>query len=115
MRRADRAFVAYLATLGLVLALLAASAAHAAPSASSGQGQYAVSIAAVTALAVPQFTTNARICVEGAAARYTDDSVTTPTALIGIPAPIGCFTYAGPLPALRIVGSGATLDVSYYR
>jgi hypothetical protein len=74
-----------------------------------------VAITSVTTLTVPQFAGSARICVEGAAARYTDDSVTTPSASIGIPAPIGCFDYAGPLPAFRIVGSGATLDVGYYR
>jgi hypothetical protein len=117
MKRADRAFAVYIAALTVVVALFAASAAHAdtTPTSSAGTGQYAVAITSVTTLTVPQFAAEARICVEGAAARYTDDSVTTPSASIGIPAPIGCFTYAGPLPAFRIVGSGATLDVGYYR
>jgi len=85
-------------------------------SASAGGGQYGVSITSVTSLTIPTNAYLAEICVEGAAARYTDDG-TTPTTSVGMPVPAGtCFAYAGPLPAFRIIGnSGATLDVSYYR
>jgi hypothetical protein len=114
-----RAFALTLAALvaGAIRAVAIAAAAHAQPSptASAGPGQYAVSITAVTALTVPEFTVSAKICVETAAARYTDDGVTAPSATIGIPAAIGCFDYAGPLAFFRIIGAGATLDVSYYK
>ena len=101
---------------GAALAALALSvSAFTFPAGSAGPGQYAVSIASVTALTVPQFAASAKICVETAAARYTDDGA-TPSATVGIPVAAGtCFAYAGPLSAMRIIGSGATLDVSYYK
>jgi hypothetical protein len=114
MRRGDRAFVAYIAGLVLAVALLAASAAHASPTSSAGPGQYGVSIASVTTLTVPQFAASAMICVETAAARYTTTG-TTPSATVGIPQPIGCFTFAGPFGAFQIIGAGATLDVEYFK
>jgi hypothetical protein len=62
---------------------------------------------------MPQSAAAAFICVEGATARYVDDG-TTPSATIGIPLTAGqCFDYAGPLATFRIIGAGATLDVSY--
>jgi hypothetical protein len=88
---------------------------------SAGTGQYGVSIASVTSLTVPSGALAAKICVEGAEARYTDDGVTTPSSTVGIPAePMtatfnGCFDYDGPLASFKIIGSGATLDVSYYK
>ena len=103
--------------LGAVIGFALLSGAHALtlPTTSAGPGQYAVSIASVTTLTVPQFAASAEICVEGAAARYTDDG-TTPTASVGIPVAAGqCFTFAGALSALRIIGAGATMDVSFYR
>ena len=83
---------------------------------SGGTGQYAVSIASVTKLTVPSVGTYlAQICVEGAAARYTDDG-TTPTSTVGMPVANGqCFSYSGPLPSFQIIGAGATMDVSYYK
>lgn len=82
---------------------------------SAGAGQYALSIASSTALTPPSGSLAAEICVETAAARYTDDG-TTPTSSIGIPVPAGsCFQYAGLLSAFKIIGSGATIDVSYYK
>jgi len=85
------------------------------PLVSAGAAQYGVSIAAATALTVPAGAVQAEICVETAAARYTDDG-TTPTATVGIPLPSGtCFQYTGPLTAFKIIGAGATMDVSYYK
>ena len=103
--------------LGAVIGFALLSGAHAltTPTSSAGPGQYGVAITTVTTLTVPQAAASAEICVEGAAARYTDDG-TTPTASVGIPAAAGqCFTFAGALSALRIIGAGATMDVSFYR
>lgn len=86
--------------LGAALALaLSVSGAFALtlPTDSAGPGQYAVSITSVTALTVPEFAASAQICVVTAAARYTDDGVTTPTSTIGIPVAAGtCLEYGGP-------------------
>ena len=114
-----KSFAATLAALilGAIIAIAISPGAHAytLPTSSAGPGQFAVSITAVTALTVPQYAAAAEICVEGAAARYTDDG-TTPTASIGIPVSNGeCFAYGGPLTKFQIIGSGATLDVSYYK
>lgn len=85
------------------------------PTTSAGPGQYGVSIAAVTTLTVPPYAAAAQICIEGAAARYTDDG-TTPSASVGLPWAAGvCAPYGGPLANFRIIGAGATLDVSYYK
>ena len=103
-----------------VFAILLATDAHAqmdgpSPASSAGPGQYAVSLTAVTSLTVPLGALSAQICVEGAPARYIDDG-STPSATIGIPVAAGqCFAYGGPLAAMRFIGSGATLDVSFYR
>lgn len=86
---------------------------------SAGTGQYAVSINSSTALpTIPSGTLYVEICLETAAARYTDDGATTPTSSIGIPVPAGtCWQVAGSslLSAFRIIGAGATIDVSYYK
>jgi hypothetical protein len=115
------AIVAFLVTFTAVIIITLAGIAMSAsgafalttPTSSAGPGQYGVSISSVTALTVPQSAASAEICVETAAARYTDDG-TTPSPTIGIPVVAGqCFTFAGPLAAFRIIGAGATLDVSY--
>jgi hypothetical protein len=101
--------------LAFLLAAFAASAAHASPTSSAGAGQYAVAITTVTTLTVPQFAASAEICVETAAARYTTTG-TTPTAAIGIPVAAGqCFQLNGPFAAFQIVGSGATIDIEYFK
>lgn len=84
---------------------------------SSGPGQYGVSIASVTTLTVPAGTLIAEICVEAASARYTTTG-TAPTSSTGIPvAAGGCFQLAGgvALTAFKIIGSGATMDVEYFK
>jgi hypothetical protein len=98
------------------LLALSVSGARAAspPTSSAGPGQYGVSIGSVTALTVPPFAASAKICVEGGAARYTSTG-TTPSATVGIPAAIGCFPFFGPLTAFQIVGTGATMDVEYFK
>jgi len=113
--------VAALASAVVLLVVAFAANARAAemsgpsPTSSAGPGQYAVSLSAVTSLSVPEFAVSATICVEGAAARYTDDG-STPTATIGIPVAAGqCFAFGGQLASFRIIGSGATLDISYYK
>jgi hypothetical protein len=86
------------------------------PHSSAGAGQYGVAITSATALTVPAFATQAKICVEGQPARWRDDG-TAPTALVGMTAAIGCFDYAGPLAAFQIIQTAvsATIDVTYYR
>jgi hypothetical protein len=105
-----------LASLLAALALaLVVTAAHASPTSSAGAGQYAVSIATVTTLVVPQFAASAEICVETAAARYTTTGTVT-SATVGIPVAAGqCFQLNGPFAAFQIIGSGATLDVEYFK
>ena len=113
-----RALVEYVAPMLLGVALvvaLSATGAFATPTSSAGPGQYAVSITAVTALIVPQFAASAFICVETAAARYTTTG-TTPSATVGIPVAAGtCLQFAGPFSTFQIIGSGATLDVEYFK
>lgn len=112
MRTAIKRLLAAAAALALSVS---GALALTTPTSSAGPGQFAVSLASVTALTVPQFAAAAFICVETAAARYTDDG-TTPSATIGIPVTAGqCWTYSGPLAAFRIIGAGATLDVLYYK
>jgi hypothetical protein len=61
-----------------------------------------------------------QVCVSGASIRYRDDGV-APTAGIGVPVTIStntptvCFQYSGNLRAIQFIGSGATIDVAYYR
>jgi hypothetical protein len=107
----------FVATLLSAAALLALSVtgAFATPTSSAGPGQYAVGITSVTTLTVPQFAAAAFICVETAAARYTTTG-TTPSATVGIPVAAGtCFQFAGPFSTFQIIGSGATLDVEYFK
>lgn len=100
----------------LALSVSAAEADFTLPTTSAGPGQYGVSIAAVTTLTVPLAAAAAQICVEGAAARYTDDGVTTPSASVGLPWAAGvCAPYGGPLGLFKIIGASATIDASYYK
>jgi hypothetical protein len=92
-----------------IWALSVSAHAQTLPTDSAGPGQYAVSIASVTSLNVPEFAASAMICVEGASARYIDDSVTTPTATVGIPVTAStCFSFGGPLAAFRIIGGSGS-------
>jgi hypothetical protein len=85
------------------------------PYISAGPAQYAVSLSTVKTLTVPVNASIVEICVETATARYTDDGI-TPTSSVGIPVAAGtCFAYSGPLDAFKIIGAGATMDVSYYK
>lgn len=87
-----------------------------------GTAQYAVNIGSATALTFPSGAIIAEICVNTAAARYTTTG-TTPTSSTGIPVvPASstipaCFQLAGAvlLTAFKIIGSGATMDVEYFR
>ena len=71
---------------------------------------------------VPNLTSKiiAEICVETAAVRYRDDGV-APTSNVGVPAvptsstvPL-CFQYSGPLNQIQFIGTGATVDVAFYK
>lgn len=102
-------------------AALLALSAHGAgalgfPTSSAGQGQYGVSISSVAGLNAPTNAAAAEICVEGAAARYTSDGLTTPTSTVGIPVPAGtCFQYAAQMTSFRIIGAGATMDLEFFK
>jgi hypothetical protein len=113
-----RALVEYVVPMLLGAALVVAlsvTGAFANPTSSAGPGQYGVAITSVTALTVPIFAAAAEICVETAAARYTTTG-TTPSATVGVPVAAGtCFQFAGPFSAFQIIGSGATLDVEYFK
>jgi hypothetical protein len=103
------------ALVGLALVVTAAHA-QTSPTSAAGPGQFAVSIAAVTSLTVPPFASVARVCDETAAARYTDDGITTPSATVGFPVAAGaCFFEAVRLSDFRIIGAGATMDAGYFR
>jgi hypothetical protein len=85
--------------------------------ASAGAGQYAVAITSAQTLTIPAGSLIAEICVETASARYTTTG-TTPTSTVGVPvASGGCFQLAGAanLTAFKIIGSGATMDVEYFK
>lgn len=84
---------------------------------SAGAGQYALAVTSVQTLTVPATALIAEICVETASSRYTTTG-TTPTSTVGIPvAAGGCFQLAGraSLTAFQIIGSGATVDVEYFK
>lgn len=77
--------------------------------------QQIVSPAAATGLTVPAGATMALISVSGATMRWRDDG-TAPTAGVGMPVAAGQeFQYSGNLAAIQVIGTGATLDISYYR
>jgi hypothetical protein len=84
--------------------------------------QQIVSPVVATNLTIPTGTTPriVEICVSAASIRYRDDG-TAPTAAIGIPVsittniPTVCFQYSGNLRAIQFIGTGATIDVAYYR
>lgn len=104
------------AAAALALSVSAAEADFTLPTTSAGPGQYGLALDTLKTLTVPTFAAAAQICVEGAAARYTDDGVTTPTSTVGLPWAAGvCAPYGGPLSQFKIIGAGATMDVSYYK
>ena len=68
-----------------------------------------------TGLTVPAGATMALISVSGATMRWRDDG-TAPTASVGMPVVAGQeFQYSGNLSKIQVIGSGATLDISYYQ
>lgn len=76
--------------------------------------QQIVNPAAATNLTVPTAATMALISVSGSSVRWRDDG-TAPTASIGMPMTAGQeFQYSGNLTAIQFIGSGATLDISFY-
>ena len=84
-------------------------------SAAASGDQFNVSITSVTTLTVPSGATGVGICIENAAARYTIDG-TTPSLTVGIPLPIGCYTFSINLSQFKFFGAaGATLDASYVK
>ncbi len=87
------------------------------PSPITGSAQYAVAITSLQTLTVPAGAVIAEICVETATARYTTTG-TVPTSTVGIPITAGgCFQLSGlvALQAFKIIGSGATMDVEYFK
>jgi hypothetical protein len=81
-------------------------------------GQHNLSPALSTALTVPAGARYATVCVSAAAAKYTTDGATTPTATIGQPLPAGsCLSLSGPavLANFRVVSASGTVDVEYFR
>lgn len=77
--------------------------------------QQIVNPTVATALTVPPGATMALISVSGATVRWRDDG-TAPTASVGMPVTAGQeFQYSGSLAAIQFIGTGATLDVSYYQ
>ena len=89
---------------------------------SAGAGQYGLAITSAQTLTVPAGSLIAEICVDTAAARYTTTG-TTPSSSVGIPVVPqsssipACFQLSGAanLSAFKIIGSGATIDVEYFR
>lgn len=80
-------------------------------------GQHNLPPASSTALTIPAGARYATVCASAAAAKYTTDGATTPTATIGQPLPAGsCISLSGPavLANFRIVSSG-TVDVEYFQ
>lgn len=79
-----------------------------------GYQQY-TSLASATNLAsIPANATNAVIAVEGAGIRWRDDG-TAPTASVGMPVTNGqTFAYQGNLAAIQFIGTGATINVTYF-
>src|SRR5258706_4123756 len=68
-----------------------------------------------TGLTVPAGATMALISVSGATVRWRDDG-TAPTASIGMPVTASQeFQYSGNLSKIQFIGTGATLDISYYQ
>ena len=81
-------------------------------------GQHNLSPALSTALTIPAGARYATVCASTAAARYTTDGETTPTATIGQPLPAGsCISLSGPvvLANFRVVSTSGTVDVEYFQ
>lgn len=119
----------WLAAIAAALALLVPIEADAIPGADptqyipmAGTGQYGVAITSLQTLTIPAGALIAEICVETAAARYTTTG-TTPSSSVGIPVVPqsstipACFQLSGvgALNAFKIIGSGATMDVEYFK
>ena len=74
-----------------------------------------VSPAAAVGITPPAGATMALISVSGATMRWRDDG-TAPTASVGMPVAAGQeFQYSGNLSKIQVIGSGATLDISFYQ
>ncbi len=81
-------------------------------------GQHNLSPASSTALTIPAGARYATVCASTAAARYTTDGETTPTATIGQPLPAGsCISLSGPvvLANFRVASTSGTVDVEYFQ
>lgn len=79
--------------------------------------QQITNLSAATGLTVPVGATVADITVEGNSVRYRDDG-TAPTASVGMPLiQTQSLEYTGSLAAIEFIqsGSGALLNVSYYK
>ena len=81
-------------------------------------GQHGLSPASSTALTIPAGARYATVCASAAAAKYTTDGATTPTATIGQPLPAGsCLSLSGSavLANFRFVSASGTVDVEYFQ
>ncbi len=81
-------------------------------------GQHNISPGSSTALIIPAGARYATVCASTAAARYTTDGATTPTATIGQPLPVSsCISLSGPavLANFRIMSPSGTIDVEYFQ
>jgi hypothetical protein len=81
--------------------------------------QHGLSTNAAVGLTIPP-TLNAvyaTICARGSSVNYTTDGVTVPTATVGTPLGVGsCVGLPGPLlSTFSAFGTGATLDVEYFK
>ena len=83
-----------------------------------GPGQHNLTVASSTALTIPTGARYARLCASTDTVRYTTDGLTTPTASLGQPLFAGsCLELSGVkvLNNLRVVSTGAVLDVEYFQ
>ena len=108
--------------LFLAAALFAATAAPSAaqtvyPYRPVAGAQHGLAVSSATSLSIPTAASYATICARAAAVNYTTDGVTAPTASVGTPIAAGnCVGLPGTLlPTFSALGSGATLDVEYFK
>jgi hypothetical protein len=83
-----------------------------------GPGQHNIAPIAATALTVPAGARYATICASTAAAKYTTDGMTAPTANLGQPLAAGaCVSLSGTavLANFRAISAVGTLDVEYFQ
>jgi hypothetical protein len=81
-------------------------------------GQHNLSPTSATALTIPVGARYATVCASAAAAKYTTDGATAPTATIGQPLPAGsCVSLSGPavLANFRVVSASGALDIEYFQ